>query len=77
MDLGTGGTEGTCPPLFKDSGKVPLLCNLVALLENFENVKMNKNYTFPVISEDLSFKISRGSMPPEPLNWFELSIPPD
>ena len=40
---------------------------MVALLENFENAKINRKYTFPAISEDLSFKISQGSMHPDPL----------
>ena len=31
-----------CPPLFKDLGKMLLFCNLVAVLEKFENAKMNR-----------------------------------
>ena len=38
MDVGTGGT-GAVAPTFKDLGKVPLSCNLIGLLESFEDAK--------------------------------------
>ena len=39
-----------CPPLFRDSGKVPLSCNMVAFLENSEYAKMNRKIQ---VSSDL------------------------
>ena len=33
---------GTCSLFFIHSGKCPFSCNLVALLKNFENAKMNR-----------------------------------
>ena len=67
MDIGTGRHREHMPPLFKDSGEVPLSCNLAALLESIENAKIDRKCPFPAISEALSFKISRKSMPKDPL----------
>ena len=36
------GAQGHVPPLFEDSGKVPLLYKLACLLENFENANINR-----------------------------------
>ena len=77
MDVGTGGTRGRCPHVSKNQEKCPCVCNLEALLENFANANMNRKYVFPAISEDLSFIISRGSMPPDPPSCFALFHPPD
>ena len=36
-----GGTGGTCPsPFFKDLDNMPFSCNLVSLLESFEDSKI-------------------------------------
>ena len=57
-------------PLFKDSCKVPLSCNLVALLENIENAQMNRK--IDIFSEFRRCKSQnfQGSMPPDPLDGF-------
>jgi len=40
MDVATGRYRGHGPPIFsKTRARCPLLCNLVAVLENFENAK--------------------------------------
>ena len=42
MDVGTGGHREHMPPHFsKTRAKGPFSCNLVALLENFENAKVS------------------------------------
>ena len=69
------GHRGTCPHFSKTRVKCPFSCSLVALLESFENAKMNRKYAFPAISEDLTFKISRGSMPVDALTWSALFTP--
>ena len=40
MDVGTGGTGDTCPNFSKTWAKWPFSCNLVALLESFENAEI-------------------------------------
>ena len=66
-DVGTGGHRQHTPLHFsKTPAKYPFSCNLFALLENIENAKMNRKFPFLENSEDLSVKISRGSMPQTP-----------
>ena len=57
--LEPGGGGGTCPHFSRTRAKCPFPCNLVTLLENFENAKLYKQYTFPSISECLSLNISQ------------------
>ena len=65
MDVGRGRTGGTCPHFSNAQVKCPYLCNLVPLFESFENEKITRKMLFPVILEDLSFKISPRNMPPD------------
>ena len=62
MDVGTGGHMEHVPH-HAHLGKVPLFsCILTALLESFEDAKINKKYMFQAISEDIGFRPSWGSM---------------
>ena len=65
MDVGTGGGTGcTCLHFSKILVKCPLTC-----LPSSKALKMQKQLakcTFPAISEGIRFKISMGSMPPDP-----------
>ena len=76
VDIETGGHRGTCPPHFsKTRAKCPYLCSFVALLENFENARNSRKYAFLTISEDRSFKISRGEPAPDPLSGLHCFTP--
>ena len=58
MDVGTWGHIEHVPH-HPHLGKVPLFsCILAALLESFEDAKINKKHMFLAISEDIGFKLS-------------------
>ena len=68
MDVGTGGTWRTYPSTLQKLGqRAPFR---ITWLLSFKTLKIQKSIekcTFPEISEDLSFEISRWSMPADPL----------
>ena len=47
MDIGTGGKGGTYPSTFQRPFMCPYLFTFVALLENFQDAKMNKKILVP------------------------------
>ena len=47
VEIGTEGKGGRCPHFLKTRAKCPFLCNLVALLENFEDLKLNRKIHVP------------------------------
>ena len=76
MDVGTGGGTGALAPTFQSLDESAFSRNLVALLEDSEDAKSLVKYTFPAISEDLSFKIPQRAMPPDPLvNIHKRTVP--
>ena len=63
MDVGSGGTGGTCPPPNCLKTRTKCSSALVAFLENVEVVEINKKCTFSTFLENLSFKISGEACP--------------
>ena len=63
MNVRIREAQGACAPHhFSET------CSLIALLENSEDAKSKRKNTFPAISENPSFKISRESMPSYPVS---------
>ena len=61
------GAQGARPPHFsKNRAKCPFSCNLVTLLKNTENAKMNRKIEVSGDFRRSKFQNSRGSMPPDP-----------
>ena len=67
--------EDALPPLFKDSGKVPLFFNLASPIVNFENVKIYRNIHVSHDFRRAKFQNSLGA--PDPPSWFALFYLPD
>ena len=73
--LGTGGTGGTCPPLFKVSDSGHLQVTWLLSLKALKIQKQIEKYTFLAIAEDLRFKKLPGEHAPRtPLTDSQLGL---
>ena len=76
MDLGTGGYGGYMGhvhPLFNNWSMCIFSCTLIALLENFENAKMNRKIH---VSGDFRRPKFQNFLAPGPPSSFALLKPP-
>ena len=71
-----GGTGCTCPPPFNVLGKCPFSYNLVALLETFEDAKLNRKIHVSGDFRRSKFQNFPGSRPPDPLVALQLGTVP-
>ena len=63
--------RGNMPPLFKDLGKVPLSCNLVALLEGFEDTKTASKIQVSSYFRGSTFQNFPVELPPDTLHFLQ------
>ena len=76
MDVGAGGTGGTCPPLFSLGQSAPLHVTWLPTLKTLKMQRQTDKYTLLAISEDLSFKMSWVSKSPDPLADLQIGTGP-